>query len=70
MTTYEEADEFCPHCDNHYVSGRVNDLVDVYVRGARVHRGLNRPKMPCVKLWDWRKVVAERSKLGSRVSPS
>jgi hypothetical protein len=22
MTTYEEADEFCPHCDNHYVSRR------------------------------------------------
>ena len=21
MTTYEEADEYCPHCDNHYVSG-------------------------------------------------
>ncbi|KAF5365014.1 hypothetical protein D9757_011446 [Collybiopsis confluens] len=19
MTTYEESDEFCPHCDNHYV---------------------------------------------------
>lgn len=31
MTTYEEADEFCPHCDNHYVSGRRGldkDLVD------------------------------------------
>jgi hypothetical protein len=20
MTTYEEADEYCPHCDNQYVS--------------------------------------------------
>ncbi|KAK7676495.1 hypothetical protein QCA50_020569 [Cerrena zonata] len=19
MTTYEESDEYCPHCDNHYV---------------------------------------------------
>jgi len=19
MTSYEESDEFCPHCDNHYV---------------------------------------------------
>jgi Zn finger protein HypA/HybF involved in hydrogenase expression len=20
MSNYEESDEFCPHCDNHYVS--------------------------------------------------
>jgi Zn finger protein HypA/HybF involved in hydrogenase expression len=20
MTVYEESDEYCPHCDNHYVS--------------------------------------------------
>ena len=20
MTEYEESDEYCPHCDNHYVS--------------------------------------------------
>ena len=20
MSTYEESDEYCPHCDNHYVS--------------------------------------------------
>jgi len=20
ITTYEESDEYCPHCDNHYVS--------------------------------------------------
>ena len=20
MTAYEESDEYCPHCDNHYVS--------------------------------------------------
>jgi hypothetical protein len=26
MTTYEEADEFCPHCDNHYVSVRQMSL--------------------------------------------
>lgn len=23
MTVYDEADEYCPHCDNHYVSGVV-----------------------------------------------
>lgn len=23
MTQYEESDEYCPHCDNHYVSRRV-----------------------------------------------
>ena len=22
MTAYEESDEYCPHCDNHYVSQR------------------------------------------------
>ena len=22
MTQYEESDEYCPHCDNHYVSRR------------------------------------------------
>ena len=21
MSVYEESDEYCPHCDNHYVSG-------------------------------------------------
>lgn len=30
MSEYEEADEFCPHCDNQYVSG---DLMRAIRRG-------------------------------------
>lgn len=26
MTTYEEADEYCPHCDNQYVRTLFRDL--------------------------------------------
>lgn len=28
MSNYEESDEFCPHCDNHYVSGIDRILVN------------------------------------------
>jgi hypothetical protein len=40
MTTYEESDEYCPHCDNHYVSscavaGRQFCLILVQVVNAK-----------------------------------
>lgn len=27
MREYEEADEYCPHCDNQYVSARRHELL-------------------------------------------
>jgi uncharacterized CHY-type Zn-finger protein len=28
MSVYEESDEFCPHCDNHYVRPFVDQIFD------------------------------------------
>jgi len=38
MTTYEESDEYCPHCDNHYVLDAKTPQAVVGVEGedARV----------------------------------
>ncbi|WVR06698.1 hypothetical protein IAU60_003730 [Kwoniella sp. DSM 27419] len=38
MTTYEESDEYCPHCDNHYVIEAVEPKAALRVEGedARV----------------------------------
>ncbi|KAG6918865.1 hypothetical protein DXG01_010928 [Tephrocybe rancida] len=38
MTTYEESDEYCPHCDNHYVTEAKTPQAVVGVEGedARV----------------------------------
>jgi len=30
MSRYEEADEFCPHCDNHYVSHSIRGYISLH----------------------------------------
>lgn len=40
MTVWDEADEFCPHCDNHFVS---HDL-QRYLRGPARARPLVRER--------------------------
>ena len=35
MTAYEESDEYCPHCDNHYVS--LSHVICIYFLSADLY---------------------------------
>ena len=56
MTNYEESDEYCPHCDNHYVSSvcRFWSQREANVRGTRSLKRRHRKQS-----WAWKETTLE-----------
>lgn len=58
METFEEADEFCPHCDNHFVLEAVEPKARLEVEGEDVRKDARMLKDDRVKakeqmsIWD------------------
>ncbi|KAK1925933.1 hypothetical protein DB88DRAFT_509579 [Papiliotrema laurentii] len=60
MTTYEEADEFCPHCDNHYVIEAKEPKAMVGVEGEDARVDARMLKDDRVKGMEHRSLFAEK----------
>jgi len=60
MVNYEESDEFCPHCDNHYVLDAKTPRAVVGVEGDDVRVDARMLKDDRVKLNNTRSIFAEQ----------
>lgn len=59
MTTYEESDEYCPHCDNHYVLEAKTPQAVVGVEGEDARVDARMLKDDRVKQTHTRSIFAE-----------